>query len=212
MDKTFKWHLFFTSFIPLWISILIINIWKSVDWIINEVKEDLSFIDSIVGFLKFNYLSVVLILGITLALLISIINLNKFLENKKKEKNKPKCKILEAKHSSNLTADFILSYILPMIAFDFTSLLDVILFSIYFSVLAFICIRNNNVYINFLFEIKGYRMYNCKLQCIRVNTNVEYSDCLVISKKRLDSDVNNSFDYWDFENKIYIDITQDKRG
>lgn len=209
MDKSFKWHLFFTSFIPLWISIIIINIWKSIEWLINKVNEKLSFGDNLVKFLQSNYLSVVLILVITILLLISIISLNKFLKNKKEERNKPACKILEAKHGSNLTADFILSYILPMVAFNFTHLLDVILFLIYFSVLAFVCIRNNNVYINFLFEVKGYRMYYCKLQCIRANTNIEYSDCLVISKKHLDSEINRSIDYWDFENKIYIDITKE---
>lgn len=209
MDKSFKWHLFFTSFIPLWISIIVINIWKSTGWLINGVNPQLNFGANLVTFLKYNYLSVFLIFTITILLLISIISLDNFLKNKKVENNKPTCKILEAKHSSNLTADFILSYILPMIAFNFTSLLDVILFLIYFCVLAFVCIRNNNVYINFLFEVKGYRMYNCKLQCIRANTNVEYSDCLVLSKKHLDSEINRNIEYWDFENKIYIDITKE---
>lgn len=209
MDKSFKWHLFFTSFIPLWISIIIINIWESIEWLIDKVNKELGFGENLINFLKSNYLSVVLILVITILLLISVISLNKFLKNKKEEKNKPTCKILESKHGSNLTADFILSYILPMVAFNFINLLDVILFLIYFSVLAFVCIRNNNVYINFFFEIKGYRMYYCKLQCIRANTNVEYNDCLVISKKHLDSEINKSFEYWDFENKIYIDITKE---
>lgn len=209
MDKSFKWHLFFTSFIPLWISITIINIWKSVEWLINEINNELSTGENIVNFLKCNYLSIALILSITILLLVSTISLNKFLKNKIKEKNKPYCKIIEAKHGSNLTADFILSYILPMIAFNFTSLLDVILFLIYFSVLAFVCIRNNNVYINFFFEVKGYRMYYCKLQCMRANELVEYAGCLVISRKHLDSEINKSISYWDFENKIYIDIKKE---
>ena len=45
--------------------------------------------------------------------------------------------------------------------------------------------------------------------CIRANTNVEYNDCLVISKKHLDSEINKPCEYWDFENKIYIDITKE---
>lgn len=44
-----------------------------------------------------------------------------------------------------LASEFLLAYILPMIAFDFGDMNELILFLIYFSVLVFLCIRNNNM-------------------------------------------------------------------
>lgn len=209
MQKTFKWHLFFTSFIPLWISIIFIDIWNISSWFICKANYRDSFKDIVSSFLKSNYLVIITLFLISILLCISVITLNIFIKKQKEKTNKPKCKIVEAKHSSNLTADFVLSYILPMIAFDFTAIIDVCLFIIYFFVLAFICIRNNNVYINFYFELRKYKMYNCKLECTRANSKVSYDDCLVISKSDLTSEIAKDKDYWDFENKIYIDITEE---
>lgn len=210
MDKTFKWHLFFTSFIPLWISIIVIDIWNIVEWLIEKIDNEVSFFGNLLSLLCGNWLLLLTLLVLIVLLIISITSLNKFLKIKIKEKKKPSCKIIEAKHSTHLTADFILSYILPMVAFDFTECLSVVLFVIYFVVLAFICIRNNNVYVNFYFEARKYKMYICKLECIRANANVQYEECLVISRSDLDSEIGKEKNYWDFDNKIYIDITNEE--
>lgn len=31
MGRRFKWHMFFTSFLPLWVSIIICDIWNLVE-------------------------------------------------------------------------------------------------------------------------------------------------------------------------------------
>lgn len=36
MDKKFKWNMFITSFIPLWLSIIVSDIWSLVESGINK--------------------------------------------------------------------------------------------------------------------------------------------------------------------------------
>lgn len=96
-----------------------------------------------------------------------------------------------------------------MIAFDFGELKSVILFLIYFIVLAFLCIRNNNIYTNILLEFKGYKMYNCDIECTVLNKTEVYSDSIIISANDLTLNESNNVKYWDFENYIYITVKED---
>ena len=93
-----------------------------------------------------------------------------------------------------------------MIAFDFTELKSVVLFVIYYGMLSFLCIRNNNVYTNIFLEFKKYKMFTCKLESNRMGEKCEYEDCLVISKNDLITYLDKDIQYWDFDNYIYIDL------
>lgn len=119
---------------------------------------------------------------------------------------KIKIKIKKAIRAKELSSEFLLAYILPMIAFDFTKLKSVVLFVIYFSTLAFLCIRNNNVYTNIWFEFKGYKMYLCDLEAKKMGQIYPYTECLVISTNNLVTEIDNDIRCWDFDNYIYIDL------
>ena len=95
-----------------------------------------------------------------------------------------------------------------MIAFDFSDLQGITLFVIYFAVLAFLCIRNNNIYTNILLEFKGYKMYICDIECDIMNRKHIYYDSLVISEDNLTLCEGNEISYWDFDNYIYIKIAE----
>jgi len=135
-----------------------------------------------------------------------------FFRNKSKStESSGVAKIITAKKSGNLVSDFLLTYILPMIAFDFSSLKDITLFVVYFSVLAFLSIRNDNVYTNILLEFKRYRMYDCEIEHLvaGVTTNRE---CTIFSKNNLVAKINTEIMFYDFENDIFIDLTHTTRG
>lgn len=117
--------------------------------------------------------------------------------------------VAKAIKANKLSSEFLLAYILPMIAFDFGNAQNLVLFVIYFSVLAYLCIRNNNIYTNILLEFKGYRIYTCDLTCKVLEDNHTYHDSIVISKSDLTQETGNDVPYWDFENYIYI--TADRR-
>lgn len=136
----------------------------------------------------------------------SIISINRFLRDKKRNNIPHKVKIKKALRANKLSSEFLLAYILPMIAFDFAEFKSVVLFIIYFGMLAFLCIRNSNVYTNIWLEIKGYRMYLCDLEANIMDRPHIYEECLVISKNNLTIKIENDIECWDFDNYIYIDL------
>ena len=204
VDKKFKWDMLITSFIPLWISIIIIYGYNLINYIINcnlPYKNLMEYLSN----LFFN--NIIEFIGILILIIVSfnsIHGINKFLREQKNSRNKQSGKLLKTKKIKTLSSDFLLAYILPMTAFDFSSVRDIILFIVYFTLLAWICLRNNNIYTNILLEIKGYKMYECDIQCTVLNQATTYSDSLVISQKDLTMQINNNVDFWDFENYIYL--------
>ena len=95
-----------------------------------------------------------------------------------------KYRIESVVQDKGITSEFLLSYILPLVAFDFTLWEGVIQFLIYFSVVSFLCIRNNNVYANFLFECVGYKFYNCDILWI-AEKDTEPIQATILSKENL---------------------------
>lgn len=122
----------------------------------------------------------------------------------KKNEKSGKAFVKDAKKSNKLLTDFLLTYILPMVAFDFTTLIGIILFILYFTVLAFVSIRNNNVYTNILFEICKYKLYTCQFVCKIIAEDVIIADCIAISKINLVQKIESEVSYFDFDNDIFL--------
>ena len=133
MSNLFKVCMFVTSFIPLWISIFFIEVM------------------SLIEKTKYFWSEIIMLTLIILVLPISIFVMIRFLGKKENEAGEP-YEIVNAKQEKGLTSEFLLSYILPLFAFDFTEWKSVVLFWIYFLILAFLCIRNDNVYANLVLE------------------------------------------------------------
>lgn len=212
MWKKFKWDMFVTSFIPLWISIVIVDVWTIVCFILENWNRKGALSDNLINVLYGNCIQLVSIAVISILVLVSIIGINSFLDKKlvKNKKHLPEGKIEKATKANKLSSEFLLAYILPMIAFDFGNPQNLVLFIIYFSVLAYLCIRNNNIYTNILLEFKGYRIYTCDLTC-KVLDDHTYHDSIVISKSDLTQEEGNDVPYWDFENYIYITADKDDK-
>lgn len=206
MWKKFKWDMFVTSFIPLWLSIIVIDVWAIVLFILENWNRKGKLSDNLINVLYSNCIQLVSIAVISVLVLISIIGINSFLDKKlvKDKKHLPEGKIEKATKANKLSSEFLLAYILPMIAFDFGNPQNIVLFIIYFSVLAYLCIRNNNIYTNILLEFKGYRIYTCDFVCNVLDREYIYNDSIVISKIDLTQENGNDIPYWDFENYIYI--------
>lgn len=174
MGKYFKIAMFVTSFIPLWISIIFVNI-------LSIIKGDPNLYTEIIG---------LIIIAVVLAF--SILIINGSMKNINDIDYKP-YRILEATQEKGVTAEYLLSYILPLFAFDFTRWDSVVQFLIYFFTLAFLCIRNNNVYANFIFECMKYKFYSCELQWIP-EPCASPIQAMVISKSNLCSNKGNTIE------------------
>lgn len=205
MWKKFKWDMFVTSFIPLWLSIVVLDAWNIVLLALEKWDDKNQMLENLQNILYNSCIQEVSIIVIAVLVISSIVGVNSFLKKKLiVESNHPKGTVKKATKANKLSSEFLLAYILPMIAFDFGDSQKIVLFLIYFFVLAYLCIRNNNVYTNILLEFKGYRIYTCDFECMVANEKHIYHDSIVISKTDLTQEEGNDIPYWDFENYIYI--------
>ena len=206
MSKTFKWNMFFTSFLPLWISIIVFDIWNIACFVLKYRAIDPKWYENTVFILRNVAIESITICILLICCIVSVHSINKEIREHENNPEPAKGKIVRARRANKLTAEFLLAYILPMIAFDYGKPKQIVLFLIYFAVLSFLCIRNNNVYTNILLEFKGYKMYDCDIECVCLGQPCNYTDCLVISKNNLMQSLPHEINFFDFENYIYIEI------
>lgn len=145
MSKLFFFSLYFTSFTPLWLSVLFIDIKSCIENSQSTVVE---------------FYSIIVILIIWL---ISILIIIKVLFSKYEE-GTTRFTLNVVTEEKSIASEYLLSYILPLFAFDFTKWDSVILFLIFFVTLAFLCIRHNYFSVNIVLEILKYQVYTCEVE------------------------------------------------
>lgn len=175
MSKLLVFSLFVTSFLPLWVSIIIFEIVSihkkySLNYIAENVTTEL-----------------VMIIAIILLNIVFVSVLMYGLKNAGKTASE-ELKLVKAKEDKTISAEYLLSYILPLIAFDFAKWDSIILFTVFFITLAFVCLRHNHISLNILLEIMGYSQYDCVLKKEDVRLETERK---VISKVYLNSRLDN---------------------
>lgn len=210
MWNKFKWHMFVTSFIPLWATIVFIDIWEVVLQGKNIWEAELTFLENIKCCISNNMLQFISVLVIMIVVIISIISIEKVM-HKREIANNDVAIIKKAHKESLLSTQYLLSYILPLVAFDFGSLRDIIIFLLFFAVLAFLSIRNNNVYTNIYLEFRSYKIYTCDIQITKIDKIVEYENCFVLSKVDLTQEVEEKFPYWEIDATHYINTKEVKK-
>lgn len=211
MNKNFKWDMLVTSFFPLWISIIIIDLWKVISYGKTVWNNEVGFFANIWNIFQNSAVVVIFMLAVFFVMLISSIKINKFISLQKKNADDlPKAQITNVNKNSNLSPEFLIAYILPMLVFDFVSVLHIILFILYFFTLAFLSIRNNHVYVNIFLEFKRYKIYTADIVLHLIEKEKEYKNCIILSKNDLCSKNNDNINYYDLEKTIYLDATKEE--
>ena len=146
--------MFYLSFTPLWISVLFLDV-KSI--VVNNSN------------LYTEWISIALI---TFWWLLSFISF-RISVNTRKRNGVLKYRLVSVEVQKTITSEYLLSYILPLFAFDFTVWSQVVLFLIYFLTLGYLCVKNNHLSVNIVLELFHYCFYKCDL---------ETDDKIVISK------------------------------
>lgn len=164
--------MFITSFIPLWVTILFING-------LSILRNDNNLYTEILG-------STVIIL----TNIVSIVTIYYSMSSIQKSEYK-RYRVVNATQEKGITSEFLLSYVLPLFVFNFTVWDGVVQFLIYFTVLAFLCYRNSNVYANLIFELKRYKFYDCELQWTP-KPDLKATRAMVISKENLCAQKGNT--------------------
>jgi len=226
MNKFFKWNMLITSFAPLWIAIVFIVAWDvAADYNVLIAEHHASIevdyggevcvnvTEVIIQTLQGNTSQLAFAGAVLFVLLVSTVYILTFVMRMGKSgKGGDVVKIVLARKSTSLVTDFLLFYILPMIAFNFSNLRDILLFLIYFAFIAFLSIRNGNVYTNVLFEFMDYKAYKCDVEKVVMGKVFRYSECTVISKFDLTSNVGHEFTCFDFENTTFLNLEKPKKG
>ena len=206
----FKWHMFVTSFIPLWFTIVFIDVWDVAVAFKESWKENCKFIQNLWVCMQCCAVQIISIVALLVITLISIIGVETFINKREKTYN-DKAVIKTAKKESSLSTEYLLTYILPLIAFDFGELKDVIIFSIFVGVIAFLCIKNNNIYTNLYLEFRKYKIYTCTIERRIMDKDTQCEDCFVLSRDDLEQCCEEKKSYWDFDNKHYIITNEVKK-
>lgn len=206
--KFIKWHLFITSFLPLWVSIIVYDIAKIWESTCVVLSKGAPFWCNVKNVALHNWLSIVVILSSALISIVSIIALSKYLRKMENRTDNPIAKISKVQRERRISSEFLIAYILPMLVFDFSSFLGVILFILYFSFLSIISIRNNNIYTNIFLELKKYKMYTADVEIKVMGQDVIYEKSIMISKTDLSNTINQEINYMDFENFVYIHLNK----
>lgn len=182
-----SFSMYFLSFVPLWITVLFIDIKSLIDGGRDKWTEIIS------------------ITGILLGMLVSLIIL--FVKFFVTDDEKYVLTIQEAKESKTITAEFLLSYILPLFAFNFTQWDEVVKFLIFFLIFGFLCIRHNYFSVNIILELMHYRMYECSL----MNPDGKEIERTVISKNTLSTSKGNNIEVKILNNEYYLDLYDKKK-
>lgn len=123
--------------------------------------------------------------------------------SKRGKEGAKKLTIKSAQEEKSITAEYLLSYILPLFAFDFTLWNQVVLFLVFFLTLVFLCIRHNYYSVNIVLEAAGYRLFQCSL----ANSDNVKMDQLMISKQRLNELVGTDIYVLPLNNDYGLDVS-----
>ena len=183
MSKIFSFCLFHTSFFPLWISILFIDIKSCIENTKNLWTEYIS-----IGCIAISFAISLIVLSVNFCT--------------KSKESTTQYKLIAVTEEKNMTTDYLMSYILPLFSFDFTKWSNVVLFSFFYLTLCFLCIRHNYFSINVVLELVNYRFYTCKIE----NGDKVQLEQRIISKRYMTGCIGNNLFLKSLNNEFKLDI------
>lgn len=102
----FKWDMFVTSFIPLWISIIIFDIWNLVDYAVTAYPEEGKPLEKLLSFMCGNTIQITSIIIVIIVVALSIHGINNFLRDRENSQQNSTGTILKAKKTINYHLNF----------------------------------------------------------------------------------------------------------
>ena len=144
MSILFLMSMFFLSFAPLWICIICIDAKSLIEGTDSPYTE---------------WISLALI---ALVLIASVFSVAKTLKMQLSP-DEDRYMVVAAEKDTVSTTTYLLSNVLPLLAFDFTLWFDAVQFLIILGFLAILCLLHYRCDSNVCLELAGYRLYNCSL-------------------------------------------------
>ena len=180
---TFQICMYFLSFSPLWVSVLFMDL-KSLLY----DKTNAPWTERIS------------IVGIVLCFVISFFVMRSGLKAANAQ-NKKQAELVEAKEEKFLIAEFLMAYIFPLFAFDFTKWYGAVLFLIFFGIFGWQCVSHQFLCVNVILDILKYKIFDCKL-----DIDGAIIEKKVVSKRPLRNNTSTQLVYTSINNDYVIDI------
>lgn len=183
MSKIFSLSLYHTSFAPLWVSILFIDIKSCIENQSVRLTETIS-----IGCILISCIIALIVLKVSLC-------------TNGMEGTIPH-KLISATEEKTITAEYLLSYILPLFAFDFTQWSQIVLFLVFYLTLGALCIRHNYFSVNIILEAANFRFYFCSME----NDDGKVLERRIISHRRLNGCIGEILYLKSLNNEYKLDI------
>lgn len=176
MSKHFKIASLVASLFPLWLCVII-------RYLVEMLFGDFSFKWAQV------HIYLLIIIGIFLILsgVCNILCLVLFRDYSKHKNGRLTYRINSYSRRKNYTIDFLLSFIIPLLAFFSSSaamekIVGLITSIVYIAIIGVIYYKNNSVFSNIFFELFGYKFYEANVS-FKMGQEEKSSDVLIISRK-----------------------------
>lgn len=181
--------LFFLSFSPLWLAVIFLDVMSVADGGEHLWTE---------------YISLFLIaLGVIISVIVMLLQFRE-----RKGRSGTGHKLLAATKQRAATAEYFLFYVLPLFAFDFTLWRQVVLLLIFFVVIAFLCLRNRQIYANVILECMGYSRFECTFEYPPKCTKRVKDNAIILSKQNLAAAINSERRLIELGGGYWLDITE----
>ena len=154
--------MYYLAFTPLWILVVLTDIFSIMD---NEAD------------LYTEKISIPFLFG---AFLVALHIVRKELTSEKVDNVQP-MHLKNVKEEKFAVAEFMMSFVFPMFAFDFTKYQGILLFSVFFLMFGWLCIKHNYLCVNVVLEIMKYKIYDC--ECVNMD-KIKYEK-KILSNRRL---------------------------
>lgn len=180
MSIIFLMSMFFLSFVPLWICIMCIDV------------------KNIMAGTNYPYTEWIGLVVIMLAFLISVLFTAKTLKSQTSQ-NTELYLVVSSEKDTVSTTTYLLSNVLPLLAFDFTQWFSTVQFVILIAFLTILCLIHYRCDSNVCLDLVGYRLYKC-------NLSSEYGDkkrvTILIRRRQLN--VNDEILIRRLNDELYI--------
>ena len=156
--------MYYLAFTPLWILVVLTDFFSIMD---NEAD------------LYTEKISIPFLFG---AFLVALHIVRKELTSEKVDNVQPMY-LKNVKEEMFAVAEFMMSFVFPMFAFDFTKYQGVLLFSVFFLIFGWLCIKHNYLCVNVVLEIMKYKIYDC--ECVNMD-KIKYEKKILSNRKLIE--------------------------
>jgi len=180
----FKILLFFSAYTPLFV-LLLLKLCSQISQWFQEISADNTIQPVFFLFPSVTDLIVFLVL-ITIIILPNIV-LWAIISDTRKTNNPSTVKISQIKEMNHIYIGYLMSYVIPFLSFNFTDIFDIAAIILLLSLVCFIYINSNLLYVNVMLSVFRYNLFkitdseNNEYRLITKNKNFVINDDLRIA-------------------------------